>query len=124
MNLIPDLVGRSCPHPSKRAVMIDDKRQKGQWTARAALRLIGAMILVIVGLMALLGGFVLDLAASPTLFLIYWAVFVLLLLIVVLIAMFDVVATIGKFKKEHAQLRDLFEQESGKESDNEQQGKP
>ena len=117
-------MGRSCPHPSKRAVMIDDRRQKGQWTARTALRLIGAVILVIVGLMALLGGFVLDLTTSPALFLIYWTVFAILLLAAIIIAMFDAVATIGKFKKEHAQLHDLFKQEIDKENDNGQQDQP
>ncbi len=104
--------------------MIDDKRQMGRWTARAALRLIGAAILVIAGLMALLGAFVLDLTTWPALFLIYWAVFVLLLLMVVMIAMLDAVATIGKFKREHAKLRDLFEQELDKENNNGQQGQP
>ena len=119
-------------NPGKRAVMNDDRRQKGQWTARAALRLTGAVVLLIVALMAVLGGFVFDLAASAGLFLIYWTIFALLLLVAIMIAMFDAVATIGRFKREHAQLHDKFTQEFQEESytenkeenETEDQGKP
>jgi uncharacterized membrane protein len=102
--------------------MTNNDQRKGRWTARHALRLIGAVDLLIAGLMAVLGAFVLDIAAHPTLFVIYWAVFAILLLIALIIAMFDAVATIGRFKKEHAKLHDTFRKDLDGENDTKHQG--
>jgi hypothetical protein len=101
--------------------MMNKQGQSG-WTARRLMRLIGAAILAVVFIMALLGVFVFDVNSSPNRFFIYWTIFFLLLLSAVVIAMLDALATIGKFWGEHEKLRSDFHQELEKQS-NPEQGK-
>jgi cobalamin biosynthesis protein CobD/CbiB len=96
------------------------KRITDQWTARRAMRMIGAGAIIIILIMAFLGVFVLDLTTSALAFFIYWSAFFLLLLLAIGIAMLDAVATIGKFKNEHAKLRSFFQQELEEQDSNQQ----
>lgn len=93
------------------------KRAWDQWSARFAMRLIGAGILAVVVIMAILGAFVLDLMKSFTAFFIFWTVFFLLLLAAIVIAMLDALATIGKFRQEHAKLRSTFHRKFNENND-------
>ena len=96
--------------------MMNEKRGHKQWTARYAMRVIGAGVLAVVVLMFVLGVFVLDLTQSVNTFFIFWSVFFLLLLAAIIIAMLDTIATIGKFRKEHAKLRSFFHHELHEQS--------
>jgi hypothetical protein len=96
---------------------MNDKRGQSWWTARRAMRAAGASILALVVLMAVLGVFVLDLTTSVNAFFIFWSVFFLLLLLAIIIAMLDALATVGKFRGEHARLRSVFHGEAPQEND-------
>jgi small-conductance mechanosensitive channel len=93
------------------------KRGWDQWSARFAMRLIGTGILAVVIVMAFLGAFVLDLTKSFTAFFIFWTVFFLLMLTAIAIAMLDALATIGKFRREHAKLRSTFHRKLSENDD-------
>lgn len=84
------------------------------------MRMIGAGAIFVVLIMAYLGAFVLDLTASALAFFIYWSVFFFLLLLAIGIATLDALATIGKFKNEHARLRSFFQQELDEQAPDQQ----
>jgi hypothetical protein len=87
------------------------RRGEGRWTTRFVVRLVGLALLAVVVIMALLGAYVLDFSASARSFFIYWSVFFVLLMSVIAVALFDTVATIVRFRKEHAKLRSAFRRE-------------
>jgi biotin transporter BioY len=96
--------------------MNDDVRGRRQWTARRALRLAGASTLAIVVLMMLLGVYVLDLSASPRIFFAYWGIFFILLLCVIVLAVFDALATMGKYRGERTRLHEALKRAQRKDS--------
>jgi hypothetical protein len=91
--------------------MIGDPWGKSRWTPRGILRTTGIAALVIVILMALIGGHALDFTGSPRSFFIYWTVFFILLLSAIALAVLDAIATIVRFRKEHTKLRNTFRRE-------------
>ncbi|RJP26072.1 MAG: hypothetical protein C4520_01200 [Candidatus Abyssobacteria bacterium SURF_5] len=93
---------------------MNDNRGQSRWTARLLMRTIGAGILAVVVVMALLGVFVLDLTKSVNAFFIFWSIFFFLLLMAIVIAMLDALATIGKFRSETAKMRAVFHPEPEK----------
>ena len=84
------------------------------WTVRRVLRTVGAITIVISLVMALYGAYGIDYTASARLFLIYWTIFVVMLMSAVSIAILDILMTIVKFRKEHADLRREFGSRSRK----------
>lgn len=102
--------------PRERAAINQDVRGRRQWTARRALRLVGVSTLAIVVLMMLLGVYVLDLSASPRVFFIYWGVFFILLLCVIVLAVFDALATVGKYRLERTRLHEALKRAQRKDN--------
>jgi amino acid transporter len=75
---------------------------------RRVLRTAGTITLVISLFMALFGAYGIDYTASAKLFFIYWTIFFVMLMSAVGIAVVDILMTIFKFRKEHADLRREF----------------
>lgn len=78
------------------------------WTVRRVVRTIGAITILISLFMALYGAYGIDYTASARVFFIYWTIFVVMLMSAVGIAVLDILMTIVKFRKEHAELRREF----------------
>ena len=86
-------------------------RNKRPWTPRRVFRWIGIVVLMIALFMALIGAYVLKSTISVRFFFVYWTIFFLLLLSAIVLAMFDALATIVKFRKEHTELRKAIRNE-------------
>lgn len=91
--------------PRTRNAMSGEKWNIRQWSMRRVFRWVGIIMLAIVVLMAVFGAYGLRNTVSMRVFVIYWTVFFILMMTVIVLAMFDALATMAKFKKEHEKLR-------------------
>ncbi len=85
--------------------MSGEKWNIREWPMRRIIRWVGIIMLVIIALMAAFGAYGLRTTASMRVFVIYWTVFFILMMTVIVLAMFDALMTMAKFKKEHEKLR-------------------
>ena len=90
---------------------------------RRVFRWVGIINLAIVVIMALYGAYGLKTSVSVRVFFIYWSVFFLLLMSAIVLAMFDALATMAKFKKEHEKLRESFKNHLMENSDTDSRAK-
>jgi heme A synthase len=96
--------------------MSGEKNKWRQLTMRRVFRWVGIINLVVLILMALFGAYGLKTSVSVRTFFVYWSIFFILLMAAIALAMFDALATIAKFKKDHEKLRAAIRshaQESG-----------
>jgi len=100
--------------PRKRTIVNSETAKNRGWTVRRALRTLGTITLVISLFMALFGAYGIDYTAFARVFFIYWTMFFVMLMSAVGIAVLDVLMTIVKFRKEHAELRTEFRSRSRK----------
>jgi hypothetical protein len=91
-----------------RKAMSGGKEVWRRWTMRRIFRWIGIIDLIIVVVMAAYGAYGLKTDVSPKTFFLYWSVFFILLMAAIVLAMFDALATMARFKKEHEKLRGVI----------------
>ena len=103
--------------------MSGEKWKIRQWTLRRVFRWVGITNLAIVVIMALYGVYGLKTTISARMFFVYWSVFFLLLMGAIVLAMFDALATMAKFKKEHENLRDSIRSHLQENSDSDSRAK-
>ena len=94
--------------PRKRTIMDNEASKDRGWTVRRVLRAAGTSTLVISFFMALFGAYGINYTASARLFFIYWTIFVVMLMSALSIAILDILMTIARFRKGHADLRREF----------------